>query len=152
MNLPTESNVLVTGQGDKIRKREDWAKWLLPPSHYESTASAPKEKDPNLGQNPSTSNAHDSPVLSERLKGVTANTTDLDVVNDAEQGLGRHETSTPIITNNTMDKADVKKDPTKVSGTRDVKVTCMNDTNIIRNCLMLILYFILIVAREIRKH
>lgn len=29
------NSMVVEVQGDRIRKRDDWAKWLLPPSHYE---------------------------------------------------------------------------------------------------------------------
>ncbi|KAH7292302.1 hypothetical protein KP509_29G061100 [Ceratopteris richardii] len=36
---------VVEVQGDKLRKRDDWAKWLLPPSHYGPSPTGLRDRD-----------------------------------------------------------------------------------------------------------
>lgn len=48
------NSAAVEVQGDKLRKRDDWAKWLLPPSHYGPSTSASRDNDPASSQDSSS--------------------------------------------------------------------------------------------------
>ena len=78
--------------------------------------------------------------------------TRLDAINDGQSALGRHETSTPTVANTTINKVEVKTDPTKVSGSRDVKVTHANDAELNKTYVMLIKFSMIKGAGEGRNH
>ena len=85
-----------------------------------------------------TNNIHDCSTSSEESKeGWPMNVTRLDAINDGQPALGRHETSTPIVANTIINKVEVKTDPAKVSGSRDVKVTHANDAELDKTYPML---------------
>lgn len=47
------NSTIVEVQGDKIRKRDDWAKWLLPPSHYGPTVPPTTQGDGDMASSQS---------------------------------------------------------------------------------------------------
>lgn len=72
-----------------MRKRDDWAKWLLPPSHYGSTTSITKENDASSSQD-SLSHGHDAGMESSRKDSIP-HTTGSSSIKEGLLQMGRNE-------------------------------------------------------------
>lgn len=82
---------VVEVQVDKMRKRDEWAKWLLPPSHYGSTTSVRKENNASSSQD-SFSHTHDTKMESSS-KDSRSQTTGSSSINQGLLPTERNEIS-----------------------------------------------------------
>ncbi|KAI5055628.1 hypothetical protein GOP47_0029149 [Adiantum capillus-veneris] len=111
------NSAVVEVQGEKLRKRDDWAKWLLPPSHYGSSISTLRESDPGSSQD-SLSHGNRKNTAGSEISGKDSwsyPTASSSVGEERDENVG------PSVSNK-LTGTDLKFDPSKLAESLDAKL------------------------------
>ncbi|MCO5602282.1 hypothetical protein L7F22_056411 [Adiantum nelumboides] len=114
------NSAVVEVQGDKLRKRDDWAKWLLPPSHYGPSSSGLREPELDSSQDSSSHGNGKNSAGSESSRKERPYTT---ATEERKENLGSS-------VSNKFTGTELKFDAAELAESMDTKLTDNNGASL----------------------